>query len=84
MSRRRFYVATVSGYPIPRSFGRVRRSYPPGLTAHVLDRFLQHATLASYYSEDRTGTGSERLGVRGAIEEARKTARELNAWERAQ
>jgi hypothetical protein len=83
MSRRRFYVAVCHGTLINPEAQR-HHNGPLGLSAHVLDRVLMHATMATYRSEDGGPGKGRRLGIDGAIAEARKTAAKLNAWDRAQ
>jgi hypothetical protein len=80
----RYKVATVSGYA---TIGKGFRRHGPGLSAHVLDTLYGCQVLASFRSEDATGTRADgsklsqarRRGRDGAVIDAEARAAELNA-----
>jgi hypothetical protein len=76
----------VTGYA---TIGKGFRRHGPGLTAHVLDTVAGYRVMASFRSEDATGTRADgqklsqarRRGRDGAVLDAEARAAELNSEE---
>jgi hypothetical protein len=75
---KRYKVVTTEGWQI--RAGRGGTSYPPGLTASVLDTKNIHREVKRFRSEDRAAKqGGATIGVEGARQAAQEYADKLNA-----